>query len=243
MDDGRYAVEVLESLEPAIAALNVNEKTKKSIRRSLSEANRLSLEERLARALSNKPNWLLQLGEGAVKIRASVCKRRNELSHGSPSGAVRDRQSAMDAQIDGHFIYLYCLSELFQRCGIDEKEIGDLTSKSEDVSTLLWLARKLGRSPSGRLPLGDHPPALAVAILKLATVSQSVFLLIVLGVAGHHLTDKAHMRGSNFGVRIDEELSPFSAARQKLLLVQDRSSFLSMICLGNDIAIRGGARL
>jgi hypothetical protein len=142
MDEERYAAIVLEPLGSAIAKLEVNGKTKKRIRRALSDANRPSLEERLAHAFSIRPNWLLQLDGDAEKIRASVCKRRNELSHGSPSGAVRDQQSATDTQIDRHFVFLYCLSELFQRCGIDEKEIDDLVMRSEDVSTLLWLARK-----------------------------------------------------------------------------------------------------
>lgn len=142
MDDGKFTVSVLEHIAPVISALEVNARTKRAVTRAISDANRLSLEERLAHAFSEKPDWIRLLDSGAEEIRASVCKRRNALSHGSPSGAVRDQQSAVNTQIDRHFIYLHCLNELFVRCGIDEAKVRELVSKSEDVSTLLWLARR-----------------------------------------------------------------------------------------------------
>lgn len=141
MDEADYAAAVMEPLESSIEALNIKKGLKDRIRRSILDGNRPSLEGRLTHAFSTKPGWLLQLGDKTViKFRSSVCKRRNALSHGSPSGTVRDRTSAINTQIDTHFIFLYCLSELLNRCGIDEMEVSSLVVASEDFSTLSWLA-------------------------------------------------------------------------------------------------------
>lgn len=145
--DDEFKALVLDALEPVVEKLPGSD-LRRRIRRSVADANRVGLEDRLRGALVQPPFWLSRVQEHFPDVLKAIAKRRNDLSHGDPHGAVHSNADANTLNLQSSLMCLFSLTELLHLADDDATRIEQLVGSSEEASHVVWLA---GQMKSGEL--------------------------------------------------------------------------------------------
>ena len=142
LDAEVFRSEIVEALSPVVNGLG-NRRIRRRLLDTIEDANRPTLEDRLTTAFATPPVWLTRVQDHMRYILGHITKRRNQLSHGDPLGAVLNQLDGEIINVEIDLIFLFCLTELLLLANISESEAVALARSSEQATLASWRAGKI----------------------------------------------------------------------------------------------------
>lgn len=134
---------VRDSVLEFIDKMETKGEIKRKIKNAIKNSNSLTLSDRIRGAFKGKPYWKHEAKSKYKDIEGHIEKKRNELSHGNPTGFVQSQSDADLLFILRDYIFLHFLGETLILAGVDESQIGTLVSRSASCRNLLHALKRV----------------------------------------------------------------------------------------------------
>jgi hypothetical protein len=109
--------------------LGLNTVIRRRVRKAFEDATRLTLEERLKKALVATPFCIQEIMRRRPNIYTEIARRRNQLSHGSTEGVVQSQTDFERLLTETAVIRALSLAEILRLGGLPEQKVAEMVNQ------------------------------------------------------------------------------------------------------------------